>query len=66
MDNTFDAIKGAMHGKRNDRDFLINLIDAICNYAVANDMSPNETITIIAKNMLMLTEISNFDNWGKE
>jgi hypothetical protein len=59
MDNTFDAIKG-------DRDFLVNLINSICSYVVANDMSPNDTIVTIAKNLLMLSELANFDNWGKE
>lgn len=62
MDNTFDAIKGA----KNDRDFLVNLIDSICSYAVANGMSPNNTIVTIAKNLLMISELANFDNWGKE
>ena len=62
MDNTFDAISKP----GNDRYFLMDLIAKICSYAVANDMSPNETITTIAKNMLMLLKLSNFDNWGKE
>lgn len=66
MDNTFDAIKGAKDAKRNDSDFLVNLINSICSYAVANDMSPNDTIVTIAKNLLMISELANFDNWGKE
>lgn len=61
MDNKFDAIKGAK-----DSDFLVNLIDSICSYAVANDMSPNDTIVTIAKNMLMIADLVDFDNWGKE
>lgn len=51
---------------KNDIAFLANLISEICSYAVANDMSPNDTIVKIANNLLIVTELSNFDNWGKE
>jgi len=46
-----------------DADFMTNIICSICNYAVANDMSPNETIKIVAENLLAILEISNFDGW---
>ena len=46
-----------------DADFMANIICSICDYAVANEMSPNETIKIIAENLLAVLEISNFDGW---
>lgn len=46
---------------------LINSITAqICNYAVENDMQPNDTIKTVAENLLYLCEIANFNNWHKE
>lgn len=62
MSNTFDAIGN----NGDDRDFLVELINDICSYAVDNDMSPNETLKSIADNIITLTEITNFDNWGRE
>lgn len=49
-----------------DSKFMTEIISLICNYAVANKMSPNETIKTIAENLLALLEISNFDGWKGE
>lgn len=47
----------------NDIEFMAQTVTSICDYAVANDMSPNETIRTVAENLLGLVEISNFDEW---
>lgn len=47
----------------NDIEFMAQTVTLICDYAVANDMSPNETIRTVAENLLKLVEISNFDEW---
>ncbi len=62
MANRFNAICGQ---EESDHKFLVEIIAQICDYAVDNDMKPNDTIMIIANNMLLLTEISNYDNWER-
>lgn len=62
MNNRFCAICGP---EENDHKFLVEIIAQICDYAIDNGMKPNDTIMIIANNMLLLTEISNFDNWER-
>ena len=46
-----------------DAKFLSELISCICDYAVNNDMVPDETIKIVAENLLKILEISTFNNW---
>ena len=62
MTDRFNALCGQ---EESDRKFLVEIIAQICDYAVDNDMKPNDAIMIIANNMLMLTEISSFDNWKR-
>lgn len=62
MNNRFNALCGQ---KESDRKFLVEVLAQICDYAVDNDMNPTDTVTIVANNLLMLTEISNFDNWKR-
>ena len=62
MTNKFDA----MGNNGDDREFLMELINEICSYAVGNNMSPNKTIKTIAKNMLMLIKFADFNKWGCE
>ena len=50
----------------NDSKFMTEIISLICNYALVNKRSPNETIKTIAENLLALLEISNFDGWKGE
>lgn len=47
-------------------DFMTHIISEICNYAVANDMKPNETLNIVAENILAILEICTFDNWERK
>lgn len=62
MNNRFNALCGQ---EESDHKFLVEILAQICDYAVDNDMKPTDTVTIVANNLLMLTEISNFDNWKK-
>jgi len=50
----------------NGTDFLAHIIAEICNYAVKNDMEPNETLRTVADNILYLLKISTFNSWGKD
>lgn len=47
----------------NDVEFMSNIIARICDYAIENGLNPNETIEIVAKNMLIILEISDFSDW---
>lgn len=49
-----------------DEEFLTHIITEICNYAVDNDMEPNDTLSTIADNIKALLEISSFNGWIKE
>ena len=49
-----------------DMEFLTSIISQICDYAVDNGLNPTDTVKTVAKNLLALCEISNFDNWNKE
>ncbi len=62
MNNRFNALCGQ---EESDHKFLVEILAQICDYAVDNDMKPTDTVTIVANNLLMLTEISNFDNWKR-
>ena len=46
-----------------DLAFLGEIIAQICDYAVAKGMKPTDTVRTVANDILLLTEISNFDNW---
>lgn len=48
----------------NDVNFMSDIIKYICDYAVENGLDPNETIKIVAKNLLFILEIANFSGWG--
>ena len=50
----------------NGTDFLAHIIVEICNFAVKNDMEPNETLRTVADNILYLLKISTFNSWGKD
>lgn len=47
-----------------DTEFLTHIIAEICNYAVTNDMEPDDTLGTVADNILALLEISTFNNWA--
>lgn len=46
-----------------DAKFLSDILAQICNYAVKNNMIPDETIKTVSENMLSLLEISSFNGW---
>lgn len=49
-----------------DTDFLTNILAQICDYAVKNNLQPDNTIEIVAENMLSLLKISTFNGWGEK
>lgn len=46
-----------------DAGFMAHIIAQICDYAVANEMPPTDTVRALAENLTLLCEISNFDRW---
>lgn len=46
-----------------DSEFMAHVVSEICDYAVRNEMEPNDTIKTIAENLLFLLEISTFNTW---
>lgn len=49
-----------------DTDFFTSILVQICDYAVKNNLKPDETIEIVAENMLSLLKISTFNEWGEK
>ena len=49
-----------------DTEFLKNILVQICDYAVKNNLQPDETIEIMAESMLALLKISTFNSWNAE
>lgn len=49
-----------------DTDFFTNILAQICDYAVKNNLQPDETIENVAENMLSLLKISTFNGWGEK
>lgn len=49
-----------------DIDFLENIISSICDYAVKNNMKPNEALETVAEDILDLLQFCNFDTWKSE
>lgn len=63
--STYVAPKAGEEGKSmNDNEFMVKIIGDICNYAVANGMEPDDTLSMVADNILSLLEISTFNNWA--
>lgn len=48
---------------KTDQELISNILDEICEYAVLNNMVPDETLRIMAENILALLEISTFNNY---
>ena len=48
-----------------DVKFMTEIISQICDYAVDNGLNPTDTVTIIANNLVTISEITNFDNWNR-
>lgn len=47
----------------NDTEFMSRIIEEICNYAIANNIEPDDALNAIADNIFCLLEISTFNNW---
>ena len=50
----------------NDAEFMSHIIKEICDYAIDNNMSPNDIMETIANNLLTILSISTFENWEKD
>ena len=48
-----------------DMKFLYEIISQICDYAVDNGLNPTDTVKTLGKNLILITEISSFDNWHR-
>ena len=46
-----------------DAGFMTHIIAQICDYAVANEMPPTDTVRTLAENLTLLCEIADFDRW---
>ena len=46
-----------------DTEFLSHIIAEICDYAVKNDMEPNDTLSTVADNIKALLKVSTFNGW---
>ena len=49
-----------------DRDFLVHIIGEICNYAVKNNMEPDDTLQTVADNITTLLKVSTFNHWAED
>lgn len=62
MTKRFNALGGQ---KSSDVKFMTEIISQICDYAVDNGLNPTDTVNVIANNLVMIGEISKFDNWER-
>lgn len=46
-----------------EEEFMTHVITEICDYAVENNMEPDDTLSVIADNIKALLEISTFNGW---
>ena len=62
MTKRFNALGSS---ESSDVKFMTEIISQICDYAVDNGLNPTDTVNVIANNLVMIGEISNFDNWNR-
>lgn len=62
MTKRFEALGSP---ESSDVNFMTEIIAQICDYAVDNGLNPTDTVNVIANNLVMIGEISNFDNWER-
>lgn len=48
---------------RDDMEFVMDIMTEIAEYAVKNQMIPDETIKTVAENMIALLEIITLNEW---
>ena len=46
-----------------EEEFMTHIISEICNFAIENQMEPDDTLSTIADNIKALLEISTFNGW---
>lgn len=56
----------AEFAEMSDAGFMAHIIAQICDYAVANEMPPTDTVRTLAENLTLLCEIADFDRWEDE
>lgn len=49
-----------------DEMFVASIIVNICDYSRENDLNPTDTVKQIGENLIAITEIASFDNWGEK
>lgn len=58
-----ELIRGSDYTEMRDAEFMTDIISRICNYAVANQMQPTDTVRTVGENLEAICAISNFDGW---
>ncbi len=48
-----------------EEEFMTHIISEICNFAIENQMEPDDTLSTIADNIKSLLEISTFNGWER-
>lgn len=56
-------IRGSDYTEMRDAEFMTDIISRICDFAVANQMPPTDTVRTVGENLEAISEISNFDGW---
>jgi len=46
-------------------EFMTHIITEICDYAIENDMEPDDTLSTVADNLKAILEISTFNGWKR-
>lgn len=58
-----ELIRGSDYTEMRDAEFMTDIISRICDFAVANQMPPTDTVRTVGENLEAISEISNFDGW---
>lgn len=48
-----------------EKEFMTHIITEICDYAVENDMEPDDTLSTVADNLKAILKISTFNGWKR-
>lgn len=56
-------IRGSDYAGMPDAKFMTDIICRICDFAVANQMPPTDTVRTVGENLEAICAISNFDGW---
>lgn len=48
-----------------EEEFMTYIISEICDFAIDNQMEPDDTLSTIADNIKALLEISTFNGWER-